>query len=106
MNCIPFIRLKNTCVVDKDIDSTKDFDGFLDKKFTVQWLSEIGVNIMGLDVGVGGLEMFLNFFEVFLGGETIEDDVKVSLGKGIGNTESDTAQWSSDDGDFVGGSWD
>lgn len=61
---------------------------------------------MSLDVGVSGLEVFFDFFKVFLGGKTVKDDIEVSLGEGIGNTESDSAQWASDDGDFVCWSWD
>ena len=47
---------------------------------------------MSLDVGVSGLEVFFDFFKVFLGGKTVQDDIEVSLGEGIGNTESNSAQ--------------
>ena len=46
---------------------------------------------MGLDVRVSGLEVLFDFFEVFLGGETVQDNIVIALGKSIGNTETDTA---------------
>ena len=46
---------------------------------------------MGLDVRVSGLEVLVDFFEVFLGGETVQDNIEIALGKGIGNTKADTA---------------
>lgn len=35
---------------------------------------------MSDDVGVGGFEVVLDFLEVLLGGEAVEDDVVVALG--------------------------
>jgi hypothetical protein len=47
---------------------------------------------MGLNVGVGCLEVFLYFFKVLLVGETVQDDIEIALGEGVGNTQSDSAQ--------------
>lgn len=91
MNCIPFISFKITCIIDEDIDSAKHFDGFLNQKFTIQGLSKVCINVMGLDVGVISLKMLLDFFKVFLCGKTIEDDIEVSFSEGVGDTKSDSA---------------
>ena len=88
---MPFVYLKFTCIIDKDIDTAKCFDGFLDQKFAVQRLGQVGINVMGLDVRECGLEMFFDFFKIFLGGKAIQDDIEISFGKGTGDTKSDTA---------------
>ncbi len=46
---------------------------------------------MSLDVGECGLEMFFDFFKVFLSGKAVQDDIEISFGKGTGDTKSDTA---------------
>ncbi len=91
MNCIPLIYLEFTCVIDKDIDTTKCFDGFLDQKFTVQRFGQVSINVMSLDVRECGFEMFFDFFKIFLSGKAVQDDIEVSFSEGIGNTKSDTA---------------
>lgn len=57
---------------------------------------------MGLDVWVVIFEVFLDFGDFLLWGETVQDNIEVSFGQCICNSQSDATEGSGDDGYFVG----
>ena len=63
----------DTGVVDEDINSTEFFGGLFDEVLGVSGFGEIGINELGFDVVAGDLG--LDFVNLFLRGESVEDDV-------------------------------
>lgn len=70
-----------TCIVDQDVDSSEVLDGFRDDILAVLSFGQIGVDVFGFDVGIGGFEMVFDFFDSSLVSESIQNDIESPLGK-------------------------
>ena len=95
------IDVLHTCVVDQHIYSTELFHRLINYLLAVGWLGQIGKNIDGFSVWVLAFELSNCLFDLFVRGESIEDDVVAFSGHGVGDSESDSTERASDECYFV-----
>lgn len=91
----------HACIIDKDVNPPEMLQCLLNNLLAISWLGEIGEDEESLNLRVFLSEVSHSAFDLFIGSKSVQDDVKSPGGEGVGDSESNSAERSSDEGDFI-----
>lgn len=75
---------------------------FIDEPFAVDWLSEVSIDKICFYFRIFGFEVCTDPIDFGLRCQAIENNIVISFGKRMGNSQTDSTKRSSDTCNFIG----